>query len=95
MIQEVGVHLIVPAEELAAKPWKNAVALYSLREAAKNQPGRQSSLPGGAGRFAVTVDGTESEEECASLKVAFQLQTLKTSAITRNPCKLRDMDKPK
>ena len=62
-------HLIAPAEELKAKPWKNAVALFSLKDAADLQLGRESDLPGGAGRFAVRVDGTESEEQIAALKV--------------------------
>lgn len=62
-------HLIVPAEELARKPWKNAVALFSLAEAAERQLNVDSELPGGAGRFAVTVDGTETEEQIAALKV--------------------------
>ena len=68
-VQEVGVHLIVPAEELKAKPWKNAVAIFPLKDAADLKPSKDSELPGGAGRFAVTVDGTESEEQIAALKV--------------------------
>lgn len=68
-------HLIVPAEELERNPWKNSVALLPLREAAKLQQGGEVPLPGGAGRFAVTVDGTESEEEVAALKVPIQLNT--------------------
>ena len=68
-LQEVGVHLIVPHQELASQPWKNAVALYSLKDAVDLQLNVHSTLPGGAGRFAVTVDGTETEEEVAALKV--------------------------
>ena len=68
-LQEVGVHLIVPQEELTAKAWKNSVALYSLKDAANLQLNVDCKLPGGAGRFAVTVDGTETEEQVAALKV--------------------------
>lgn len=69
-LQEVGVHLIVPQEELAAKPWKNSVALFALKDAADLHLNINSTLPGGAGRFAVTVDGTETEEQVAALKVS-------------------------
>lgn len=57
-------HIIAPVEELEKKPLANAVGLVSLRDAAKGK-----ALPESAARMAVTVDGTESEEEVAALKV--------------------------
>lgn len=62
-------HLIVPSEVLKVKSWKNSVALFSLKEAADLGLNVDSKLPGGAGRFAVTVDGTETEDQIAALKV--------------------------
>ena len=68
-LQEVGVHVIAPAEVLAQNPLKNAVALLSLRDAAQLQQEGQEARPQGAARLAVTVDGTETEAEVAALKV--------------------------
>lgn len=69
MLQEVGVHIIAPAEELRRNPMKNAVALLSLREAAQLASEGQTAMPEGAARLAVTVDGRETEQEVAALKV--------------------------
>ena len=61
---EVSVGVIVPAEELEKDPLPNAVALMSVGDAvAKN-----GALPDGAVRLAVSVDGTESEEDIAKIK---------------------------
>lgn len=62
-------HIIAPAEELARNPLKNSVAILSLRQAARLSADGGSALPDCASRLAVTVDGTETEEEVASLKV--------------------------
>ena len=68
MTQEVGVHVMAPAAALAADPIPHAVAVQPLREVATASQNGGHSLPSGAGRFAVTIDGTESEEEVRSLK---------------------------
>eukprot|EP00522_Entomoneis_paludosa_P011388 CAMPEP_0172451102 /NCGR_PEP_ID=MMETSP1065-20121228/9259_1 /TAXON_ID=265537 /ORGANISM="Amphiprora paludosa, Strain CCMP125" /LENGTH=751 /DNA_ID=CAMNT_0013203005 /DNA_START=90 /DNA_END=2345 /DNA_ORIENTATION=- len=61
---EVSVGVIVPVEELEKDPLPNAVALMTLEQAsAKN-----GELPEGAIRFAVSLDGTESEEDLAKIK---------------------------
>ena len=62
-------HVLAPAEVLAADPLPGAVAQVALREAAGAGPAGPA-LPQGTERFAVVVDGTESEEELASLQVA-------------------------
>lgn len=67
-LQEVGVHVMAPANVLAADPLPQAVAVQPLREVATASRNGGHSLPPGAGRFAVTIDGTETEEEVASLK---------------------------
>jgi (E)-4-hydroxy-3-methylbut-2-enyl-diphosphate synthase len=69
-LQEVGVHVMAPAEVLAADPLPDAVAIMQLAVAAAALR-RQGpiSLPEGAARLAVFVDGTESEEDLVALKV--------------------------
>ena len=68
MPQEVGIHAIVPAQALQETPLDNAVALMPLSEvAAANGAGVE--LPSCSTRLAVTVDGTESDEQIAALKV--------------------------
>jgi hypothetical protein len=67
--QDVGVFVIAPAAALAAEPLEHAVALLSLAEAAEQQAAGGVRLPAGAGRLAVSVDGTESDEQIAALKV--------------------------
>ncbi len=42
-----------------------------MKEAAAASRDGGISLPEGAGRFVVSVDGTESEEDIATLKVGF------------------------
>lgn len=69
-MQEVGVHVIAPAGELEHNTLPHAVALLPLREAVQQQQaGGAVRLPEGAGRLVVSIDGTESEEEVASLQV--------------------------
>ena len=67
--QEVGVHVIAPAAALQAEPLPHAVASFPLAEAAAAHRNGGMSLPEGSGRFVVTVDGTESEEDIATLRV--------------------------
>ena len=62
-------HIIAPAAVLAQNPLKNAVALVSLSEASASLMDTKSAVPEGAARLAVSVNGTESEEEVAALKV--------------------------
>ena len=67
----MGVHIIAPAEELKRSPFKNAVAIQPLAEAVQlEQEGQSAVKPEASGRFAVTVDGTETEEEVKKLKVS-------------------------
>lgn len=68
MLQEVGVHVMAPASVLAQDPLPHAVAVQPLREVATASQNGGHSLPSIVTRFAVTIDGTESEEEVASLK---------------------------
>lgn len=67
-MQEVGVHVMAPAEVLLEDPLPHAVAVQPLREVATASQNGGHSLPPGTDRFAVTIDGTETEEEVASLK---------------------------
>lgn len=67
-LQEVGVHTIAPAAALAADPLPHAVALMTLKEAAAQSRNGGIQLPEGAGRLAVAMDGTESDEELRALK---------------------------
>ena len=60
---------MAPAAELRQNPFKNAVAILPLREAVELEQSGQAVQPEHSGRFAVTVDGTESEEDIAKLKV--------------------------
>mmetsp|Transcript_24195 Transcript_24195/g.67090 ORF Transcript_24195/g.67090 Transcript_24195/m.67090 type:complete len:750 (+) Transcript_24195:89-2338(+) len=61
---EVSVGVIVPAAELEKDPLPNAVALMSLKEAlAKN-----GELPTGSIRMAISIDGSESEDDLATVK---------------------------
>jgi hypothetical protein len=60
---QVGVGVISPADELAAAPVPNAIALFALKEVAKGV-----SMPEGAIRMAVTVGGDETDEEMETLK---------------------------
>ena len=59
---------MAPANVLAQEPLPHAVAVQPLREVATASQNGGHSLPPGVARFAVTIDGTESEEEIASLK---------------------------
>lgn len=63
-LQEVGVGVLVPAEELAAAPIPNAVAVFTLSQVAKGE----AKMPEGAIRMAITVRGDESDEELGKLK---------------------------
>lgn len=67
-LQEVGVHVMAPAAELAKDPLPHSVAVQPLQEVATASQNGGRSLPAGAGRFVVTVDGTESEEQIQALK---------------------------
>lgn len=64
-LQEVGVHVISPAAALAADPLPGAVALVTLRDAlsGSGNGSRPVPLPEGAGRLALQIDGTETEEQ--------------------------------
>lgn len=66
----MGVGVIVPAAELAKRPLPNAVTLHTLREAvaAHKAQGKVPVAAGSISRFAVSVDGTETEAEIAAIK---------------------------
>lgn len=71
-MQDIGVHVIAPAGELQRDALPHAVALLPLKEAvAAHRSTEGLQLPAGAGRLVVTIDGTESEQEIASLQVPF------------------------
>jgi hypothetical protein len=59
------VHVIAPLAELQKDPLPNAVASLTLREYAS----KGVTLPEGAARFCIIVDGTETEAEVEALKV--------------------------
>lgn len=59
---------MAPASVLAEDPLTHAVAVQPLREVATASQNGGHRLPPGVDRFAVTIDGTESEDEVASLK---------------------------
>lgn len=59
---------MAPADALAQDPLPHAVAVQPLAEVATASQNGGHSLPSGVTRFAVTIDGTESEEQVASLK---------------------------
>ncbi|KAI3426108.1 hypothetical protein D9Q98_008487 [Chlorella vulgaris] len=67
-LQEVGVHVMAPAEVLAANPLPDAVAVMQLAVAASAHRAGGVQLPEGAGRLAVFIDGSESAEDLAALK---------------------------
>jgi (E)-4-hydroxy-3-methylbut-2-enyl-diphosphate synthase len=75
-LQEVGVGIIVPAEKLEAaastSSISNAVALYKLSAIAKGGKTLSvpSPLPKGAARYAVAVDGSETDDQLAALATA-------------------------
>eukprot|EP00197_Chlamydomonas_leiostraca_P002013 CAMPEP_0202857216 /NCGR_PEP_ID=MMETSP1391-20130828/243_1 /ASSEMBLY_ACC=CAM_ASM_000867 /TAXON_ID=1034604 /ORGANISM="Chlamydomonas leiostraca, Strain SAG 11-49" /LENGTH=714 /DNA_ID=CAMNT_0049535995 /DNA_START=93 /DNA_END=2237 /DNA_ORIENTATION=- len=67
-LQEVTVHVIVPAAELAKDPLPGAVTLHSLKDALKAHAAGGVKLPQGSTRLAIEVDGTETAAEIAALK---------------------------
>ncbi|KAL4857829.1 4-hydroxy-3-methylbut-2-en-1-yl diphosphate synthase (ferredoxin) [Chlorella vulgaris] len=70
-LQEVGVHVMAPAEVLAANPLPDAVAVMQLAVAASAHRAGGVQLPEGAGRLAVFIDGSESAEDLAALKACW------------------------
>lgn len=62
-LMEVSMGVVVPVEELEAKPLDNAVALMDLTEAIQ----RNGQIPSCAIRLALTVDGTETEDEIKAI----------------------------
>ena len=75
-LQEVGVGIIIPAEKLEAaaasgSSISNAVALYKLSAIAKGKTlAVPAPLPQGAARYAVAVDGSETDDQLAALATA-------------------------
>jgi (E)-4-hydroxy-3-methylbut-2-enyl-diphosphate synthase len=63
-MQEVGVGVLAPAQELTAAPIPNAIAVFALSEVAKGE----AKMPEGAMRMAISVRGDESDAEMAKLK---------------------------
>lgn len=80
-LQEVGVHVIAPADVLDADPLPNAVALYTLKDAVSRMAKGTITMPPGAGRVAIAATGMESEAEIAALKMLNPVMVLlKTEA---------------
>lgn len=65
-------HTLVPAAALEATPLENAVAVLTLSAVAAAAANGGIQLPGAATRLAVTIDGSESEDQLAVLKVRAQ-----------------------
>ena len=65
--QEVGVHVLAGVATLSKDPLPHAVAIVPLRDAVK-AAGARPQLPEGCQRMVVTIDGTESDEELASVQ---------------------------
>ena len=63
-LAEVNMGIIVPAEELEKDPLPNAIALMELKDAIA----KDGALPAGAIRLAVTIHGTETEDELKQIK---------------------------
>lgn len=59
---------MAPIAELAKDPLPHSVAIQPLREVATASQNGGHRLPDGAGRFVVTIDGTETEEQIQALK---------------------------
>ncbi len=68
-LQDAGVFPIVPAAVLRQTPLQHAVALMPLAEVASAHRNGGLKLPEGAGRLAITVNGTETDDDLACLKV--------------------------
>jgi (E)-4-hydroxy-3-methylbut-2-enyl-diphosphate synthase len=62
-LQEVGVHVLTPAAELAAKPLAGGVAVMALGEALA----AGGKAPAGAARLALSLDGSETDEQLAAI----------------------------
>ena len=73
LASQVGVHVLAPAEVLAADPLPDAVAVMQLAVAASAHRAGGVQLPQGAGRLAVFIDGTENDADLAAVKVGLSL----------------------
>ena len=62
-LQEIGCGVLVPEAELKKNPVPNAIAIVSLAQAINKE-----ALPECSERFAVTLNGSESNEDLAKLK---------------------------
>ena len=67
-LQEVGVHVLAPAEVLASDPFPDTVAVMQLAVAASAHRAGGVKLPAGAARLAVFVDGSETDADLIALK---------------------------
>ena len=66
---------IVPADVLRQNPLQHAVALMPLAEVASAHRNGGLKLPEAAGRLAITVDGTETDDDLECLKVRDPVST--------------------
>ena len=79
-LQEVGVHVLAPAQVLAADPLPDAVAIKQLAVAVSEASAGGVQLPSGCTRFAVFVDGTDPDADLAALKtLGAEMALLKTA----------------
>lgn len=83
-VLQVGVHVLAPAAALVADPLPGAIAILPLREAVA-----ATSLPEGAARLAVEIDGTETEQQLAAVKKLDAVVVLLNIKVGRFPlCQL-------
>eukprot|EP00892_Ulva_mutabilis_P008353 jgi/Ulvmu1/5890/UM026_0011.1 len=73
-LQEVGMHVIVPADEAVENPMEHVIPLVPLAQA------DSFVLPQGCVRYAVSIDGTESEEVVRSLETLDPIVALLNTA---------------
>eukprot|EP00879_Flechtneria_rotunda_P018245 GHRR01019140.1.p2 GENE.GHRR01019140.1~~GHRR01019140.1.p2 ORF type:complete len:115 (-),score=47.82 GHRR01019140.1:1075-1419(-) len=86
-LQDVGVHILAPAAELAANPLAGAVAVLSVREALATG----GKVPAGAARLALTLDGSETDEQLAAIKsvdAVVALLDIQVSSLTSSYLKI-------
>lgn len=64
-LQESSVGVLAPIDELNAKPLRNAVAVVPLSQISSSQ--RPMLMPEGTARLAISIDGSETDEQITAL----------------------------
>lgn len=83
-------HAIVPIDALRATPLPKAVAAIDLADA----PSTSQDLPQGTTRYAVSINGTETEEQLLTLKVLIRNRIVFTKSFKKvhlGPLVIRNM----